>query len=113
MNNRYVSRIEGAKILCDDATKLGDNIDLMLEIYGDLINTYVAKNLDYGDSFAELYQKFGLLSTVIRLTDKVKRLESLVENEKQVDDESIEDTLEDMINYAIMTLVEIKKGDDE
>ena len=82
-----------------------------MKICDKCLNTYVAKNLDYGDSFSKLYKKFGLISTVIRLSDKINRLESLVDGERQVEDESIQDTLEDVINYCTMTLMEMNAND--
>lgn len=43
----------------------------------------------------------------IRLEDKLNRLKALTRNgNQQVNDESIDDTLMDLANYAIMTLVE-------
>ena len=68
--------------------------------------TYKAKNADYGDSFAELRQEYPN-AILIRLTDKLKRLKTLMEGgEQQVKDESIDDTLLDLANYCIMELVE-------
>lgn len=76
---------------------------------------YDAKNFDYGDSFGQSFQKWGLPMSCIRLGDKLNRLESFAQKkDMQVSDESVEDTLMDMANYAIMTLVEIrmaKKGE--
>lgn len=73
-----------------------------------LRNLYDAKNLDYGDSFGQSFQKWGLPMSCIRLGDKLNRLESFAQKkDMQVDDESVEDTLMDMANYAIMTLVEM------
>lgn len=69
-----------------------------------LSETLVAKNADYGNSFAKSYEKHGLVSTVIQLEDKLNRLESLIENEAQVN-ESIDDTLLDIAGYAILTLI--------
>lgn len=71
---------------------------------------YVRKNKDYGSSFSELYAEFGLLSSVIRLSDKLNRLKSLAKNQQQVKDESIRDTLIDMANYCIMTAMELDKN---
>lgn len=67
---------------------------------------YVRKNNDYGDSFSKSYQKFGDMGVVIRLWDKLNRYETLIENEQSVVDESIEDSLIDLLNYAAMTIVE-------
>lgn len=69
-----------------------------------LSETLVAKNADYGNSFEKSYEKHGLVSAVIRLEDKLNRLESLLENEAQVN-ESIDDTLLDIAGYAILTLI--------
>ena len=69
---------------------------------------YKAKNHDYGDSFGDTYKKLGIISAVTRLSDKMNRLMSLaVSHDAQVKDEKIEDTLLDMANYAIMTLIEL------
>ena len=69
---------------------------------------YKAKNHDYGDSFGDTYKKLGIISAVTRLSDKMNRLVSLaVSHDAQVKDEKIEDTLLDMANYAIMTLIEL------
>lgn len=73
-----------------------------------LRNLYDAKNRDYGDSFGQSFQKWGLPMSCIRLGDKLNRLESFAQKkDMQVSDESVEDTLMDMANYAIMTLVEM------
>lgn len=69
-----------------------------------LSGTLVAKNADYGNSFEKSYEKHGLVSAVIRLEDKLNRLESLVKNEAKVS-ESIDDTLLDIAGYAILTLI--------
>ena len=73
-----------------------------------LNRVYKAKNHDYGDSFGDTYKKLGIISAVTRLSDKMNRLMSLaVSHDAQVKDEKIEDTLLDMANYAIMTLIEL------
>ena len=75
---------------------------------------YKAKNHDYGDSFGDTYKKLGIISAVTRLSDKMNRLMSLaVSHNAQVKDEKIEDTLLDMANYAIMTLIELGYEVDE
>jgi DNA-directed RNA polymerase delta subunit len=80
-------------------------------IIGELFDIYKKKNKDYGNSFTDLYQKFGLTSSVIRLSDKLNRLENLCKTETiEVKDESINDTLMDLANYAILTLIERGHG---
>lgn len=73
-----------------------------------MLDTYIRKNHDYGDSFGEGFKEFGLMSAVIRLGDKYRRLKSLCKDSAKVKDESVKDTLLDMANYAVMTLVEME-----
>jgi hypothetical protein len=50
----------------------------------------------------------------IRLEDKLNRLKSLTRSgDQQVNDESIDDTLMDLANYAIMTIVERRLAADK
>lgn len=76
----------------------------------DLRNLYDAKNRDYGDSFGKSFQEWGMPMACIRLTDKLNRLCALTKSgEQRVQDESIEDTLRDLANYSIMTLIELER----
>ncbi|MHB1154513.1 MAG: DUF1599 domain-containing protein [Eubacteriales bacterium] len=77
-----------------------------------LNDIYRKKNHDYGDSFGLTYRKLGIISAITRITDKVNRLQTLVVDNAQVQDESIRDTLFDLANYAIMTVIEME-GDDK
>lgn len=79
------------------------------ELCEKLNEIYTIKNHDYGDSFAETYKKLGIISAITRITDKVNRLQSLCTKEQKVKDESIEDTLRDLANYALMTLIELEE----
>lgn len=74
---------------------------------------YVAKNADYGDSFSKLYNKFGLRSSQIRLHDKLFRFDKLIDNDGLVKSESIKDTLLDMANYCIMTVIELEQIEEK
>ena len=70
-------------------------------------DTYRRKNADYGDSFVKVRNKYPN-SVLIRLNDKLNRLEMLMgKNQRaRVKEESIEDTLIDLANYALMELTE-------
>ena len=71
---------------------------------------YERKNHDYGNSFSETYRKLGVISATTRMLDKMNRVVSLVTKEQQkVNDESLRDTLIDIANYAVMTIMEIDK----
>ena len=69
---------------------------------------YAKKNHDYGDSFAPSFREEGMAMVRIRLGDKFNRLKALTRGgEQKVADESIRDTLIDLANYAIMTVLEM------
>lgn len=87
--------------------KVNDFEDITIEMR----NLYEKKNLDYNDSFGQSFQKWGLPMACIRLGDKLNRLESFaMKKDMKVSGESVEDTLMDMANYAIMTLIEIRNA---
>ena len=71
---------------------------------------HAKKNSDYGNAAHESFKEFGLISYVIRLNDKMKRLKSLTKPgaEQQVADEKIEDTLMDLAAYAIMAIESLR-----
>ena len=79
------------------------------QIVNSMAELYERKNKDYGDSFHLIYSKYGMVSSLIRLTDKLNRLESLLNKESECKDESIIDTLMDLANYAIMTIMELTR----
>ena len=70
--------------------------------------TYIKKNSDYGNSFSDLYDEYGSIISEIHIREKFNRFKQLRTNESQVG-ESIEDTLMDMANYCLLTLLEMKK----
>ena len=75
-----------------------------------LMALHARKNKDYGNAAHESYKEFGLISYVIRLNDKMKRLKSLTKPgaEISVKGESIEDTLMDLAAYAIMAIESLR-----
>lgn len=79
-----------------------------LEITNQMLETYQRKNRDYGNSYEQSLDKHGLIAGVVRMEDKLNRINSLTKRERQVMDESMEDTLADLATYAVMTLVYIR-----
>ena len=73
---------------------------------------YARKNHDYGDSFHQTFVEEGMAMPRIRLGDKFSRFKTLTQTGgQQVTDESIRDTLMDLANYAIMTILEMDEVD--
>lgn len=85
-----------------------DKIERHAAICASLNDLYARKNADYGDSFSKSYHEYGLIMACMRLEEKLNRLKTLAKQEARVKDESIDDTLMDLANYAIMTLVEME-----
>lgn len=86
-----------------------DKVQRHRDLCDQLNKIYEQKNHDYGDSFGKTFQEEGFAMSRIRLSDKLNRFKSLSKNpeSQQVNDESIRDTLLDLANYAIMTVLEM------
>lgn len=84
------------------------------EICDKLNEIYKNKNHDYGDAYS-LLRKEHPDSILIRIFDKYQRLKTLLlsNDEAEVKDESIKDTLLDLANYCIMELIELEAVKDE
>ena len=85
-----------------------DRIDIHEDLCTELHKLYVAKNADYGDSFAKVREEIPN-AILVRLSDKLNRLKSLMtkdDDDRKVRDESIDDTLMDIANYALLELAE-------
>ncbi len=80
----------------------------------ELNELYAKKNHDYGDSFHQTFLEEGFAMSRIRLSDKFNRFNTLSRKagEGQVKDESLRDTLIDLANYAIMTVLEMEEETD-
>jgi hypothetical protein len=76
-----------------------ENIDF-IEIASEIADMLIKKNADYGD---ENLTKHGMTGIIVRLSDKLARLENL-QGKKGHIDETTEDTLKDIAGYAINAL---------
>ncbi len=83
-----------------------DKHESYFKIVNKLYEIYENKNKDYGDSFSVSIAKHGPIAFVVRASDKMLRLEQLVNNEAKVKDEGFYDTVTDLANYCIMMLME-------
>ena len=82
-----------------------------------LHDIYVKKNHDYGDSFGRTFHEEGFAMPRIRLSDKLSRFKTLSRHTGDqpgfVKDESLIDTLMDLANYSIMTVLEMEENNEE
>lgn len=81
------------------------------DIIQKLLDTYRAKNMDYGNSAHTTFVEFGEVATVVRISDKLSRLQSLTTSDAQVKDESVLDTIGDAITYLCMLAADIDCDD--
>lgn len=77
-------------------------------ITNEMFALYREKNKRYGDSFGRTYRRYGAATAAIRLEDKINRFGTMVETGMDPLDESLDDTLMDLANYAVMTLIEMR-----
>lgn len=75
----------------------------------DIHQMFLRKNRDYGNSFENSLDEWGLLPSVIRIQEKLDRTKTSLKKELLVNDESVEDTFLDLANYAIMTVMWLEK----
>lgn len=92
-----------------------NKVEMHKKLCLDLNDIYERKNHDYGDSFHDTWVEEGAAMARIRLSDKLNRFKTLTRSSEggmRVDSESIEDTLLDLANYALMTVMEIRLEQD-
>ena len=75
--------------------------------------TFLKKNHDYVNSFNETWDEFGdkgIITALKQISHKYHRLMNIGLGTKPLVDESIDDTLLDMANYCILTIMELEKA---
>ena len=90
----------------DDELRFRDITEKMME-------TFLKKNHDYGNSFHETWDEFGdkgIITALTQISHKYHRLMNIGLGAKPLVDESIDDTLLDMANYCILTIMELEKA---
>lgn len=87
-------------------------VEMFNEMTKEMCEIFARKRHDYGPSTTETYEKFGPVSMLVRMHDKMGRLDNLICNNMQerVLDERIDDTLMDLANYALITILERRKA---
>ena len=90
-------------------TKHHSNEDMYRSLLDKLFETYKAKNSDYGNAFAEMFDELGIDYAYGKLREKINRIKVLRNKANMVENEGLEDALLDMAGYSILTLVELKK----
>ena len=95
--------------------RIEDELQMFKNLTEKMNEIFTNKRHDYGPSTEETFRKFGAVSMLVRMHDKLNRLDNLLTAHVQnkVTDESIDDTLLDLANYALITVLERHKAETE
>ena len=107
---KYFVEVEAAKIIPYSADDLDflerPTSDPFGKVLKEMAELHDRKNHDYGDSFVTCFKIFGEAYAFGHIMEKAERLKSLCKNGK-LENESVRDSLIDLANYAVMTIVEL------
>lgn len=91
---------------------LSEELQYKIDEHGKLCdglkNLYATKNADYGDSMHPLFEEYGLTAFLVLFGIKIQRIKSLKDKEDERHYESIEDSLLDLANYALIAVTELR-----
>ena len=85
-----------------------DNPTSFEDVLKEMQTLYEKKNHDYGNSFQILFDKIGMPYAYGHMAEKLERIWSLMSKEEQVK-ESMRDSLIDLANYCVLTIIELDK----
>lgn len=102
LSEETINKLNGVRDMSQD-------VMLFNRITGEMQETYIKKNHDYGNAFSEMYDELGINYGYGKIREKVNRIKTLKDNEAQVANEPLEDALLDCANYCILTLMEYQK----
>lgn len=88
---------------------LAQEIEIHKQITDSIHNLFKSKRADYGSTTEELINLYGPVTMLVFLRTKLSRLDNLLMNNKTPNNESVEDNIIDIANYAIIWLLEIQK----
>ena len=97
--------LAACSIIYFDKTVFGFGSDSEMHLYSyknKIKTTLVKKQKDYGPKNIE---KFGINGIVIRIYDKIARLENLLNKNSFAENEPLQDTLLDIVGYSIIAVM--------
>lgn len=126
-SEELVGTLAKAGISSEDCSSTHETAKASAETYNDklvrehkelttyLSSLYELKNKKYGDSFGKSIRKRGFVSAIVRMEDKWNRLDNLVtmKEDGSDTDESLQDTLLDLANYCLMTVMELNHAKEK
>lgn len=88
---------------------------MLRRIAEDVARLVEKKDNDYNHAFRKSYDEYGMAAYCIRIQDKVNRAKALGVDKKdqQVDNESLTDTITDIMGYSLLMLAILECEEDE
>ena len=115
---KVYQRSENLYILYDDKGDIGTfskrrfipvDENSIVELATEIAELVEKKDKDYNSAFSKTLKEYGNVAYFLRLDDKLNRLKNLMLNNNSAEiNESVEDTLKDIIGYTLLMLKEIK-----
>ena len=115
---KVYQRSENLYILYDDKGDIGTlskrrfipvDENSIVELATEIAELVEKKDKDYNSAFSKTLKEYGNVVYFIRIDDKLNRLKNLMLNNNSGEiNESVEDTLKDIIGYTLLMLKEIK-----
>jgi len=96
------------KIVFNNSESLEEWEKTVLRIYNESYAVFLRKRHDYGTENVNI---LGLRGVFVRIWDKAWRLKNLVWENKEPRNESLEDTFIDIMNYCIIALSLMRRGE--
>lgn len=110
----YYKNADGTLELLDENVnkKLSTELQWKIAEHGRICefikDLYKTKNADYGDSMHPLFQEYGLTAFLVLFGTKIQRIKTLMTKDSKATYESLEDSLLDLANYALIAVTELR-----
>lgn len=78
-------------------------------IFNALLEVLVGKQIDYGTSFKKNWKRYGPICISTRLDEKMDRLRNLLLTGNKPNNESVRETIIDIIGYGFLGILELDR----
>jgi hypothetical protein len=115
-DDNYIKNIYNSLLLLSYLNKNNIDSEYIKEIMYECYKLIIDKNTDYS-GIDKPFKNFEIINVFnitaengikVRICDKISRINNLLKNDAQVKNESITDTLMDLINYSNILMVYLK-----
>lgn len=79
--------------------------DVVVETYAEAMRVLLKKHADYGPKNIALSPGGPLNGLRVRMWDKMARINNLIDNDVEPENESLKDSFLDLANYALIAMI--------